>query len=313
MGGLGRTALAVALALLCATTAQAGAIPEAERAELRREFILANTEFTVLHEVGHVVFQEFDVPLFGREEESADTLATMLMILRYGVDTDPRRMDRLLMVSAEWYDEWQVLDSRDEAHSYWDDHPLSIQRFYNINCLVFGANEEMLGLLLDSPSELLPVERGWFCDREFARAKAATFWLYDHYRKRPAHPDKGRAIDLPMITVKYESPESDEVRAAYVLLKSEGLVDQMAVRLNDLLAWPHPVSINFVNCGASTEAYYNERVKGIYICAGLIAQFGRMADYQIDQGSDKLCRNPAIRRLMGDRLGCQPSGIAGKR
>ncbi|KAB7740280.1 hypothetical protein F2P47_09765 [Parvibaculum sedimenti] len=110
MGGLGRAALAMALSLLCVAAAQAGAIPEAERADLRREFILANTEFTVLHEVGHVVFQEFAVPLFGREEESADTLATMLMILRYGVDTDPQRMDRLLMVSAEWYDEWQVLD-----------------------------------------------------------------------------------------------------------------------------------------------------------------------------------------------------------
>jgi len=238
MEGLGRAVLAAVLALLCAGAAQAGAIPEAARADLRREFILANTEFTVLHEVGHVVFQEFDVPLFGREEESADTLATMLMILRYGVDTDPRRMDRLLMVSAEWYDEWQVLDSRDAARTYWDDHPLSIQRFYNINCLVFGANEEMLGLLLDSPSELLPVERGWFCDREFARAKAATFWLYEHYRRRPSHPDKGRGIELPFITVNYEEPDSDEARAGYALLKSDGLVGQMAARLNALLAWP---------------------------------------------------------------------------
>lgn len=115
-----------------------------------------------------------------------------------------------------------------------------------------------------------------------------------------------------MIMVKYDPPESDEARAAYALLKADGLVDQMAARLNELLAWPHPVSINFVNCGASTEAYYNERVKGIYICAGLIAQFGRMADYQIDQGSDRLCRNPAIRRLMGDRLGCQAPGAKGK-
>lgn len=296
-----------AAALAClVSAAMAGPIPRAERADLRREYILANTEFTVLHEVAHVVFQEFDVPLFGQEEESADTLATMLMILNYGIDVDPRHMDRLLMVSAEWYDEWQVLDKQNAARSYWDDHPLSIQRFYNINCLAFGANEEMLGLLLDHPSDLLPVERGWFCDRESARAKAAAFWIYDHYRKKPPAQDKGHRIPKPMITVTWEEPDTEEAKKGYDILRSDGLVERMAGRLDALLAWPNPISINFVNCGASTEAYYNERVHGIFICAGLIAQFGQMADYQADQGTDRLCHNLAIRRLMGERLGCPP-------
>jgi hypothetical protein len=313
MAGPGR---AIGLMLFClamGTSASAGPIPQTERSELKREFILANTEFTVLHEIGHAVFQEFNVPLFSHEEESADTLATMLMILRYGMDADPRRMDRLLMVSAEWYDEWHLLDASDVAHSYWDDHPLSIQRFYNINCLVFGANQQMLGLLLNHPSELLPVERGWFCDREFARAKAATLWLYDQHKRPPARQGKGADFGPPMITVNYEEPETEEDRAALAVLKSDGLVEDMAGRLSGLLDWPHPIGINFVNCGGGTEAYFNERVSGIFICSGLITQFGRMADYQLDQGSDRVCRSPAIRRLMGDRLGCQPeAGSAGK-
>lgn len=305
MRGLWRGVLGASFALcMMVSSVAAGQIPEAERLDLRREYILANTEFTILHEIGHVAFQEFDVPLFGHEEESADTFATILMILNYGIDVDPKHMDRLLMVSAEWYDEWKLLDARDAAHSYWDEHPLSIQRFYNINCLAFGANEQMLGLLLDHPSDLLPVERGWFCDREFARARAATFWLYDRHRKTPATPDRGERLKTPMITVTYDEPETEEVKQAYALLRSAGIAERIARRLDELIAWPHPVSINFVSCGASTEAYFNQRVRGIFICAGLITQFGQMADYQASQDSTKLCGNLAIRRVMGDRLGC---------
>lgn len=37
-------------------------------------FVLANAEFSVMHEMGHVLIAEYDLPVLGREEDAADQL-----------------------------------------------------------------------------------------------------------------------------------------------------------------------------------------------------------------------------------------------
>jgi len=302
-----RMLLGAFLMLLGMGPAAAQKLSQDQLGALREEYVLANAEFTLLHEFGHAAFDAFDVPLFSREEEAADTVATVLMILNYDVQNRPAAVDRLLMVSAEWYQEWETKGRVTELKPYWDEHPLSIQRFYNINCLAMGANEEMLALSLDT--KLLPVERGWFCDQEFARAKRAVEWLYRQHRREPG--DKGRALRPPMLTVRYDEPVGADNRRVYEILKRSHLFERIADRLDRLMDWPFPVQVSVTDCGGSPDAFYKKQVHTIFICLDLLADFRRLADRRAEEGFADLCANPAIARVMGSRLGCESRAIGG--
>ncbi|NIJ40128.1 hypothetical protein FHS78_000383 [Parvibaculum indicum] len=297
-----RSLLAFCLALpLAAVPASARPLDKDELDILRTEYVLANAEFTLLHEFGHAAFDVFDVPLFSREEEAADTLATVLMVLNYDVQSRPSGVDRLLMVSAEWHQEWEARGRATELKPYWDEHPLSIVRFYNINCLAMGANQDLLSLSLDT--KLLPVERGWFCDREFARAKRAVEWLYSQHRRAP-EVAKRRGARLPMLSMQYDKPVGPDNRHVYEILRRSRLFDRIADRLDGLMDWPVPVKVSVTNCGGSPDAFYKSQVRTIFICLDLLADFGRLADRRAAEGFAELCANPVIFRVMGRRLGC---------
>ena len=45
------------------------------------EFILGNTVFVLAHEFGHAIIHDFNVPILGVEENSADTIAAGVLIL----------------------------------------------------------------------------------------------------------------------------------------------------------------------------------------------------------------------------------------
>src|SRR5213592_3720638 len=47
-------------------------LSEQQRLE-RVEFVIGNTLFALLHEMGHVIIAEMKLPVLGREEDAADT------------------------------------------------------------------------------------------------------------------------------------------------------------------------------------------------------------------------------------------------
>ena len=68
------------LALLLLLVAPAwAATPEPSPDETR--FITANAEFTLLHEMGHLLISELQLPVLGREEDAADQLGFMGLFL----------------------------------------------------------------------------------------------------------------------------------------------------------------------------------------------------------------------------------------
>src|SRR5437588_7587755 len=47
----------------------------------RVEFVVGNTLFVLLHEIGHVMIEEMKLPVLGRVEDTADTYAALRMVL----------------------------------------------------------------------------------------------------------------------------------------------------------------------------------------------------------------------------------------
>lgn len=266
--------------------------------DLRETFILANTEFTIFHEIGHAAIDQFDIPVLGMEEDTADFVATMSMIYGHQVEADIRQAELLLMAAEIWIAEWRGQGQYSgDRHAYWDVHSLAIQRFYNIICLVYGSNPEALPDLLDT--EALPAERGFVCEDMFEQSRRSMQWVLETYGRDEESRNPGFGI-----VVEFEDPVTDVQRQMMRLLKRSTMVSRLATEVTARLDWPQDVLLRFARCPGDPDAYYNDRVAEITICYELLEHFGRMIDEQGSEMVERVCANPAMRRLFGDRAGC---------
>jgi hypothetical protein len=116
-----------------------------------------------LHEVGHAIFDLFNVPIFGRPEDAADNFATYIL-LQFG-----RGQARRLIGGAAWarraylgdYERNPVVRKRIAAFA--DNHGLPEERFYNLVCLAFGADPVQFA----EAGDYLPSTRSSNCEFEY--------------------------------------------------------------------------------------------------------------------------------------------------
>jgi hypothetical protein len=147
-----------------------------------------------LHEVGHAVFDIFDVPVFGHPEDAADNFATYIL-LQFG-----KGQARRLIGGAAWawraylgdYKRNPVVRKRIAAFA--DNHGQPEERFYNLLCLAYGSSPAQFPEVEDflPPTRLSSCEFEYrtlvnafrkeitpHIDQEMARRVLDTSWLPD--------------------------------------------------------------------------------------------------------------------------------------
>lgn len=133
-----------------------------------------NAEFVLYHEVGHALIDVLDIPTTGREEDSADQLAT-LMVLGKG-----NNYDAPLLATAFSFAVQGQLQAPDSL-KFWNEHSLDSQRYYNILCWLYGENPAKYGALA---SKFLPEERAIRCEYEYAKMSSSWSRLLEPYMKK---------------------------------------------------------------------------------------------------------------------------------
>lgn len=114
--------------------------------------------FIMLHEVGHALTHQLDLPITGREEDVADQFATLALI-RQGDKGAQSAIDGVLALQGQ---------SEFGDSDYAGEHSLGPQRLYNVACWVFGSDpDKYIGLVDDEGG--LPVARARRCPGEFAQ------------------------------------------------------------------------------------------------------------------------------------------------
>lgn len=89
-------------------------------------------QFVFLHEIGHALIHDWNLPVLGREEDAADQFATVVLSLS-GRDS----------LRLAWQTALQLLiASRNQPDQplAWGEHSSPLQRFYNIACLSYGSD-----------------------------------------------------------------------------------------------------------------------------------------------------------------------------
>ena len=118
------------------------------------------------HEFGHALIDLHKIPVLGRDEYAADTVSAMLMLL---VAKDEAR--RLIMGAAYWYTDDLETTVTFKPTDLSGVHGTPHQRFFNLLCIAYGANQEMFGDLVEKG--YLPEERAEDCKSEFQQAAHA--------------------------------------------------------------------------------------------------------------------------------------------
>jgi Putative metallopeptidase len=111
------------------------------------------------HELGHGMFDIYDIPVFGREEDAADQMAGFILS-QFGKDVARRTFPGVVYL-------WQKLAESDgpvRRSAYADEHGTDLQRAYNYLCMAYGADPVTFQYVVDKG--LLPKERAANCARE---------------------------------------------------------------------------------------------------------------------------------------------------
>lgn len=218
-----------------------------------QRFVDSNITETLYHEFGHVLIDVLELPVFGPEEFAVDRFAIVLMNRMYDEDT----VVRMTYDVAAAYDAGALKEGdAGDAPALWDVHGLDRQRYYNLACLMYGAEPDTRE---DLAAELgLPQARIETCEEEYARTARAWGEVLD-----------GIAVGAPGDSLKMDW-----------MLDAESPVTQFVAaevaRLNAVLTLPEEIAVSVIPCGEA-NAFYDPGPREILICTEMAAQLAELA------------------------------------
>ena len=231
----------------------------AQKRQERVEFVVGNLLFVLAHELGHAVISELDLPVLGREEDTADVYAILKALTVVGSEFSQRILVR---ASNAWFMSARR-DRRDgEEPTYYQRHGLDEQRAYHIVCLMVGSDAVKFKDLADEHK--LPEDRRRSCGWDYDTA--ARSW------ERVMTPHL-RAADQPKadITVIYgDAKGSLEVVARS--LREIRFMEHMAAYAAERYRWPAPIVMEMRTCG-EPGARWTIPTRTLHICYEMVDEF----------------------------------------
>jgi len=227
---------------------QAQDMTKAQQAEIRR-FAYNNSLFTLYHEVAHLLFDQLDLPILGREEDAADNLATWTLL-----NKRLPAADRALADAAQgWILSGAAYDSGGDESDYAAGHSLDKQRAYQIVCLMVGMDE----------STFRPIANEYRMERD---RQESCYWDYDMVDRSfqkllgGRGSKKGRGTE---VIVTYHDV-GGRLKAAADAFRSSGVFEQVADDLRTNYSLRGRVRFNARRCGEANAFYDPETVEVIF-------------------------------------------------
>jgi hypothetical protein len=158
-----------------------GMIPKKPTAEgiTPREAFTGMLLFAIAHEFGHAVFDIYNLPVLGRQEDAADQFATHYL-LQFGGDLAYR------LVRGAAYTHHELIQSlKDKPKvtvpvlAFASDHGSPEQRFYNLVCIAYGYDPTTFAAVVDNG--YLPEPRAKVCKYEYSNLAYAIKKLVGPY------------------------------------------------------------------------------------------------------------------------------------
>ncbi len=248
MTGQRLTVLAFLAGIASAAVCHAPAMASQDAGEAAG-FVHSNLLHTLFHEAGHLVIDQFQLPVIGQEEDAADSFATVEIL-----NTFDDHVDILLDAAEAMIVSHELAEATGEPFDYFGEHDLDIQRGLRIVCHAVGLDPDRY----DEAARWLDMaeERRITCEDE--AIVAADSWealLADHFL-----PEGEPASD-----VSVEIVEDQAFTTEIALLRETRVLDEFAGWLGDTFRLPEPVEVVAEACGEE-NAFYDPAAVRITLC-----------------------------------------------
>jgi len=243
-------------------------VPQDSKAEAARtdEFVEANLAFILLHEMGHALISELELPVLGRQEDAADRLAAYLM-------TQSHPMEKLFQHAiVGWFA--RADQTRPDEIQWWGRHSPDRQRATDAVCLLYGSDPPRFKALADTYN--FPKEARGPC-AEDARNNAKSWFemlsphmvagnVEDRARVAPAGPE--------FITIDYV--QSRNYKADRDFLIKMGLLEEVRNGFRRNFMVRPGITLTAEECG-QPNASWSRQKRNLTICYELVRQYRDMA------------------------------------
>ncbi|WP_181703626.1 DUF4344 domain-containing metallopeptidase [Chthonobacter albigriseus] len=229
------------------------------------EYVVGNALYTMLHESGHMLISEFDLPVLGREEDAVDNLAT-IMLLEGGSEAFEQALADRADGSWTKHELAAAADDAEEDHSaYYDEHGLDLQRSYQVICLMVGQDPDRFSDIADSYE--LPADRRERCGWEYQQVSDSWAKLLEPHQNTDG---SGAAI-----TVSYEETSDPELLWAYTVIKESRVLDTVAETMAQRYVLEPGITFTAKACGEANAYWYPAKREATF-CYEYANFFGRI-------------------------------------
>ena len=264
-----------ALLLVClALPAGAQEMTKTQRAEMLR-FAHNNSLFVLYHEVAHLLFDQLELPVLGREEDAADNVATWILLNK----NTPASRQALIDAAQGWFYSGVAYNSGGYESDFAAGYSLDKQRAYQIVCLMVGKDRAAFRPLANK-YEILP-DRQDSCGLDYEMIDRSWTGLFA----------ARQSIEKPAtVTVSYRHA-SGKLRGAVDALRRSGMLENVAEELR-ALPLPRPVRFTARRCGEANAFYDSDAIEVIF-CYEL------MQDYMDLYADNRSAEEPVPERRAG--------------
>ena len=309
----------IALFALGVSPARAQNLPDPKLpADEAAVFVIANAEFTLLHELFHVLIDDAGIPVLAREEDQADYLTAITFLSHqsgypvlpgekkqpvvnewppeFGPLT-PSGIKRMQAIIDAWRIEWTMALEDKATTAYADPHALEIQRYYDMVCLTYGRDPAHLeDFRIENE---LPPDRAEFCEDDFAKAERGLQFIKTTLKNNARIPSSHAGTMPPdyAIQIKFEEALSPSHRLYKLWLQNASIIAPMIDALNRDYFLPRPITVRFRICG-QPNAFWEPKDAEVNMCYELLDRFVHLSRFHKEYAVDR--RRKVLGRAKAD-------------
>ena len=226
-----------------------------DRLDMRR-FAVNNGLFTLYHEVAHLLIDRLQLPVLGREEDAADSMATWMLLQKNTPDAN-----RALEDAAEgWFLTGDSFDNRWTDDDFASGYSPDRQRAMQIICLIVGADG----------AAFRPIANHYMISADRQRSRHFDYNLIDRSMKTLlAKSGTGTIVDV----IYHEN--NSHLDLAVRMLRNSGIIDTVAEEVRRGYRIDGTVQVTATECG-EPNAFYDPATVEIIFCYELMQDFMEM-------------------------------------